>query len=497
MPFTEKRLAGPRGDFGGYAYVFYTVPSQITTILKQLIVTNTTGSSATFSIYITTQGNYLFYNTPVSANDTLVINMSQVMTSGESLYVTCDPQYALVFTLSGVENNGPLDPATVYIADGAITTSRLANASVTSAKLAANSVGTTAIVDSSITTDKLAANAVATVDIASNAVTQAKLSTDVPLSGMRNFIINGSMSIAQRNTSFTTYNAYTLDRWYVGSSANVNVYQWRNSSDNTPNSYYSMYCQATATQQIFVYQAIESMNAIRLAGKTVTLSAYAKGISSTTNLNMNLQFSTSFDRGVTSSWTSITPTSGGDLTLSSTMTRFSAVFEVPIAARSLRVQFVNNAANFSNGQGFILGDVQLEEGAQVTPFEQRPIGLELQMCKRYFESSFRAEQPIGHGSGNFRPIPTNSLGCSGNSYFTLPLTVQKRTTTPTLRLYDYGAAHTTSENWWRYITACNAGTAVGPNVGIAIAADDMVISGYLQSSTGAAVFFDWTVDAEL
>jgi hypothetical protein len=141
--------------------------------------------------------------------------------------------------------------------------------------------------------------------------------------------------------------------------------------------------------------------------------------------------------------------------------------------------------------------VQLEQNYQPTPFEQRPIGTELSLCKRYYETSFKAGQAIGHNSGNFRPIPTNSLGCGGNSYFTIPFTVQKRTTSPTLRIYDNGETHTESENWWRYIISCNSGSPVGPNTGVSITPDDVNICGYLQGNTGATVFFDWTVSAEL
>jgi hypothetical protein len=34
-----------------------------------------------------------------------------------------------------------------------------------------------------------------------------------------------------------------------------------------------------------------------------------------------------------------------------------------------------------------LGDVQLEPGSVATPFESRPIGLELALCQRYYEKS--------------------------------------------------------------------------------------------------------------
>jgi hypothetical protein len=35
-----------------------------------------------------------------------------------------------------------------------------------------------------------------------------------------------------------------------------------------------------------------------------------------------------------------------------------------------------------------LGNVQLEFGSRATPFEQRPVGVELALCQRYYEKSY-------------------------------------------------------------------------------------------------------------
>jgi len=52
------------------------------------------------------------------------------------------------------------------------------------------------------------------------------------------------------------------------------------------------------------------------------------------------------------------------------------------------VQILNDAStNFmsSNGNNIFITGVQLEKGNMVTPFEFRPLGLELQLCQRYYE----------------------------------------------------------------------------------------------------------------
>ena len=142
--------------------------------------------------------------------------------------------------------------------------------------------------------------------------------------------------------------------------------------------------------------------------------------------------------------------------------------------------------------------MQLEQGSVSTPFEQRHYATELTLCERYFESSFKNGQTVGHNSGNFIVYPSDSLGCGGNSYFNFSFKTRKRTTSPSLRIFDPSAAHTFSENWWRYITACNSGNAVGPNAGVSLSTYDFGVSGYLQTgATGIAPIFDWSVDAEL
>jgi hypothetical protein len=201
----------------------------------------------------------------------------------------------------------------------------------------------------------------------------------------KNAIINGGFDIFQRN-SFNTLNAYSLDRWYINASTTTTVTQ--STAKTTPNSQYMMLMTATGTQQIFAQQAIETRNAIYYAGKTVTISAYAAGLTTTTNLQMDLSYSTSSDNAITGSWTGITAASGNpNLTLSSTVTRWSATYNVPSDAKTLRVLFVNNAANITVGQGIYLGDVQLEIGSVATSFSRAGGNIqgELAACQRYYE----------------------------------------------------------------------------------------------------------------
>lgn len=411
MPFAERRLTSPT-TLSTVASTVYTVPAQYTTIVKQVVVTNTTASPASFNLYIgsATAANAIFSNTTVSANDSLVINLSQVLSSLEILTASANANSAINMTISGVDNNGPLDPATVYIADGAITTSRLANASVT--------------------TDKLAANAVATVNIASNAVTQAKLSTDVPLSGIRNAIINGSFDIWQRGTSgvaiaATASSSFRADRWTTYRSvAGSTQSQISPSLDGFQ---YALRIQRdsgnTATNTIYAGTSLETSTATKLVNKPVVLSFYARAGSNysaaSSGLAVLLSSGTGAEtNGVYNAFTSATSVISTTATLTTSWQRFIYYGTMPATSTQLLVQFgFTPVGTASTNDYFDITGVQLEQNVQPTPFEQRPIGVELALCQRYFVRFANSGQFYGVG----QITPTNA------AYVVIPLPVPMRT----------------------------------------------------------------------
>jgi hypothetical protein len=264
----------------------------------------------------------------------------------------------------------------------------------------------------------------------------------------KNAIINGGMDIWQRGTSFlsTGGNAYTADRWAIGASGLADVTQ--TTALVTPNSQYMMLATAVGTTQIFMRQVVETSNAIRFAGKTVTLSAYAAGLTTTTNLKLDLQYSTSVNTAVGGSWTSITATSGSNLTLSGTVTRFSGVFAIPSTAKTLRLNIHNNAATITAGQGIYLGDVQLELGSVATEFSRAggTIQGELAACQRYFQKSY------GQGVAPATATSTNGLVFINNAaqnvantdkygYIKLPVVMRAA---PTVTTYSYTSGTATA-----------------------------------------------------
>jgi hypothetical protein len=143
MAFTEKRLSGPSVLTANTETTVYTCPTAqtTTTIVKQVVVTNT-GSATTFNLSLVpaagTAGvaNRLFNSLAIAANETILLDVSQVMTSGDFISVKSGAGSTVNVTISGVENAGAM--VVSGLADSAVTTAKLADSNVTAAKLGPN-----------------------------------------------------------------------------------------------------------------------------------------------------------------------------------------------------------------------------------------------------------------------------------------------------------------------------------------------------------------------
>lgn len=144
MAFIEKRLGNtPLALTANTETTIYTCPTAVTTtaVIKQIVVTNT-GSSASFSLSLVpvtgTAGttNRLFNNMAIAANETVFLDVSQVMNSGDFISVRSSAGSTINVTVSGVENAGGM--VVSGLADNAVTTAKIADANVTAAKLGPN-----------------------------------------------------------------------------------------------------------------------------------------------------------------------------------------------------------------------------------------------------------------------------------------------------------------------------------------------------------------------
>jgi hypothetical protein len=180
MAFTEKRLAGPTALTANTETNLYVCPTAqtTTTLIKQVLVTNT-GSATTFDLSLVPQGgtagttNRLFSALALSANETVLLDVSQVMSSGDFISVRSGAGSTVNVTISGVENSG------LMVISG------LADSAVTTAKIADLNVATSKIDNLAVTTGKIANNAVTQEKLASSlsgmtVTTSSLLSTAIP-----------------------------------------------------------------------------------------------------------------------------------------------------------------------------------------------------------------------------------------------------------------------------------------------------------------------------
>ena len=223
--------------------------------------------------------------------------------------------------------------------------------------------------------------------------------------GFKNYIINGNLDVWQRGDSQTASGYGSDDRWSNNNAGSTKTHSRVVCTDTervlfNANNYSRTVVTsvAGANNHVHKFQLIEDVN--KLAGKTVTLSFWAKADS---NKNIALELGQSFGKGgspsanvvgvgsqliaLTSTWQkktititlpSIVGKTFGTDGLQTTYTYVAFWFDAGSS-------FNSRSANLGQQSGtFDIAQVQLEEGSVATPFEQRPFALELSLCQRYY-----------------------------------------------------------------------------------------------------------------
>lgn len=200
----------------------------------------------------------------------------------------------------------------------------------------------------------------------------------------RNKIINGGMALDQRNAgaskTFTAAAAlsYSVDRWY-GYCTGANVTGARVAGSGSTQ-YRYQFTGAASVTAIGFGQRIEQLNCYDLAGNTATLSVDLSN-SLLTTVTWTAYYANTADTFGTLASPTRTQIATGTFTVSSTLARYTASMSVPTAATT-GIEIVFTVGAQTSGT-WVIGNVQLEAGSAATPFEQRPVGMELSLCQRY------------------------------------------------------------------------------------------------------------------
>ena len=219
----------------------------------------------------------------------------------------------------------------------------------------------------------------------------------------KNFLINGGFDIWQRGTSSTASAVYgTADRWLQLIESGSGT--WAQETTVVPTgATYSLKFTASSTSSIYPIQAIESINATRLAGKRVVFSGLVAA-STSTAMSMIVSHSSSVDVAPAGSWTNLTAVSGGTATpTSTTFVPISGVYDIPSTAKSIRV-IIRTTSTIANGVVVYWGNLQLELGSVATEFSRAggTLAGELAACQRYYirYGGNVSEEFFGWGQGN-------------------------------------------------------------------------------------------------
>lgn len=211
--------------------------------------------------------------------------------------------------------------------------------------------------------------------------------------GFKNRLINGSMDIWQRGTSFTGVGSivYYADRWcgiqFAGSTSTIT----RATGIGLAGFQYALRAQRPAASSnlnsINVSQSVESQNCLDIAGNQVTLSFWARAGSNfsaaSSILLSQITTGTGTDQNVYSTYTGASTTNQNN-TISTSWARFSQTITVPSNATQIAVSFNYTPTGTAGSNDFYeITGCQLELGSNATSFDTLSIGTELQLCQRY------------------------------------------------------------------------------------------------------------------
>ena len=289
----------------------------------------------------------------------------------------------------------------------------------------------------------------------------------------KNFIINGAMNVAQRNTSSTGIGAssgyFTLDRWNIyalNTAGRLTMTQDSSGPSGFANSL-KLACTTADTsiaagENLLLQQRIEGQNLQAFAkgtsdAKPFAVSFYVKGNASATYIcelhdqDNGRQISKTFN--VTTAWTRIELTFPADTTgafdddnarslnlniaLHAGSTYTSGTLSTTWTSNTNANRYVGGSSFFdSTSRTFFITGVQLEIGEKATAFEHEPFSVTLKKCERYFEktqSYSTAGTSWESGGGVSLRDGTASTVVR---YYRFNYKTRKRASSPTITTYD-------------------------------------------------------------
>jgi hypothetical protein len=325
------------------------------------------------------------------------------------------------------------------------------------------------------------ANAIIDASGGNTATINSMTPTADSLQGFRNRLINSDMRIDQRNAgaSATTYDVYSLDRWYINNNTGASRFSWQqNAGSVTPPTGFTNYLgvtssgaySVTATNVIGIRQPIEGFNVSDLGwgtanAKTVTLSFWVRSSLTGTfggailNSGATRSYPFSYTISSANTWTSISVTIAGDTTgtwLTNNGIGLDIYWNLGTGSTYSGTAGSWSGSSFysatgatsvvgTSGATFYITGVQLEVGSVATPFERRDYGRELAMCQRY-----------AYKLGSISLAKMRELDRSRVGFYVLPVEMRAAVTVPSISTTDaisVSISSQTSRGFLMYVLA--------------------------------------------
>ena len=327
---------------------------------------------------------------------------------------------------------------------------------------------------------------------------------------VKNYIINGNFDIWQRGTSGILTSTDTAqhkacDRFYTYRTSSTAFTMSQQTGDfSTYAARFQRTAADTSTTTMYAGQVIETAEAVKLAGKTITLSFYAKAganfSSSGSGLTLFMITSTGTDQGsqgsISGTWSGYSASLNTTKTITISAVRYSYTVTIPSGTKEIAILFSYGGSGTAGANDwFQLEQVMLNEGSVAAPFQTAGDNIEdeLAMCQKYYQKTFPLATTPAQNAGAAGAVTIASVGAGGFGNFLLwnfPVIMRG---SPTIVTYNPSAANANARNFAlsadRAITSDPFGVSSQRGVGKVVDSTG--------DTLGQHVGIHYTADAEL
>jgi hypothetical protein len=265
----------------------------------------------------------------------------------------------------------------------------------------------------------------------------------------KNLVINGDFGIWQRGTSFTSTNGtgfFGADRFNIYSATTGRTFSRQNTGPNGSSYFIRIQRDSgnTNTSALSIFYTLETAQSKPLAGKTLTLSFYARAganfSAASSTMFSPAVYGTGTDQNQVAGFTGNASIANQGNVLTTSWQRFTMTGTVNAAATQVGFQLVYTPVGTAGAADYMdIADVQWEVGSVATAFQTATGTLqgELAACQRYYWRSVIGNAYARHsGSGAFANATTG--------YFSLNNPIQLRISASSidfsnLTTYDFGS----------------------------------------------------------